>query len=234
MSEREPCAEVRELIPEIAAGVATGDERARALEHLTACAECRRELAETADLFDGLTLLAPEKQTPPGFEARTLERLALEPPGFRTPARRRRVRRTARGAAALITAAAVAAGAVWWQTADDRELAANYRHTLHIAHGKDFRAAPLVPTGSTEIATIFAYEGVPTWVYAIFRQPTRPGRYTVTMIVKDGRRYTLNPYESEGGTHGWGSRIQIPVHIRDIRVIEFSTAGTTTMTAHFS
>ncbi|MBO2451582.1 zf-HC2 domain-containing protein [Actinomadura barringtoniae] len=246
MNERWPCAQVRELIPEIAAGAATGDERARALEHLTACADCRRELAEIADLFDGLMLLTPEKQTPPGFESRTLERLALEKrrsSAFRSRTfsrrahqRPRRVSRTVRWAAALITAAAVAAaaaGAVWWRTAPDRELAANYRHTLHVAHGKDFRAAPLVPTGSSEIATIFAYEGVPSWVYAIFRQPPRSGHYTVTMIVKDGRRYALNPFDSEGDTHGWGSRIQAPVHIRDIRTIEFRTSGTIAMTANF-
>jgi hypothetical protein len=225
MSERPLCAEIRELIPDIAAGVVAGDERARALGHLGTCAGCRRELAEVSDVLDELMLLAPEREPPAGFESALLARLAAPRP--------HRLRAVARRTLVLAAVAAIAAGAVWWRTADDRHLAAGYRHALHIAHGTDFRTAGLVRRGGGEIATLFAYEGHPTFVYATFRTPPAPGHYDVRMTLKDGRAYWLNPLDAEDETHGWGSRIQVAVHIRDVRSIDFLKSGTSAMTARF-
>src|SRR2546423_1387210 len=78
MSEDAECAEIRDLIPEIAAGGAAGDERARALAHLGDCQECRHELAVTADLVDGMLTLGPAEEPPAGFETRAIARLAPE------------------------------------------------------------------------------------------------------------------------------------------------------------
>ena len=36
------CDEARELAPELALGIVDGEERAEALRHLSACADCRR------------------------------------------------------------------------------------------------------------------------------------------------------------------------------------------------
>jgi hypothetical protein len=226
MTERPLCAEIRELILDIAAGVVAGDERAQALGHLGTCADCRRELAETSDVLDGLMLLAPEREPPAGFENAVLARLA--------PPRPHRLRTAARRALVLAAVAAIAASAVWWRTADDRHLAAGYRHALHIAHGTDFRTAGLVQRGAGEIATVFAYEGHPTFVYATFRTPPAPGHYDVRMTLKDGRAFWLNPLDAEDETHGWGSRIQVPVHIRDIRSIDFLKSNAWVMTAPFN
>src|SRR5512132_697606 len=123
MAEGPGCAEARELFPELAAGVAAGDERARTLAHLSRCPECRRELAATAEVVDELLLLAPEHEPPAGFESSVLARLVP--------------------AASIVVAAALAAGATWWRTADDRE----YRHTLAVAHGSGLSAAPLLFAG---------------------------------------------------------------------------------------
>ena len=51
MAER--CEQVRELIPEVALGLAPGDERARVLAHVDACPECQAALAraEAESLF---------------------------------------------------------------------------------------------------------------------------------------------------------------------------------------
>ncbi|MGH3347408.1 MAG: zf-HC2 domain-containing protein, partial [Nocardioides sp.] len=48
MPESPRCAVVRELLPELAMGVAPGDARASALAHVAGCASCREALAETA------------------------------------------------------------------------------------------------------------------------------------------------------------------------------------------
>jgi predicted anti-sigma-YlaC factor YlaD len=72
VAERLECAEARELFPELAIGVAAGDERARALGHLSGCPACRGELAGAAEVVDELLLLAPEHEPPPGFESSVL------------------------------------------------------------------------------------------------------------------------------------------------------------------
>ncbi|HEX2294483.1 MAG TPA: zf-HC2 domain-containing protein, partial [Actinomycetota bacterium] len=62
MSAPLSCAEVRDLAPEVALGIAPGEERARVLAHVRGCGDCRRlldGLAETADL---LLVLAPRDE----------------------------------------------------------------------------------------------------------------------------------------------------------------------------
>jgi Putative zinc-finger len=52
------CEEVRDLAPELALGIADGAERAEALRHLSACAECRRALEQLSQVADELLVLA--------------------------------------------------------------------------------------------------------------------------------------------------------------------------------
>ena len=66
------CDRCRELIPEVALGVAVGEERAAVLDHAVGCAGCRRELAEISALADELLSLAPAVEPSTGFEVRAL------------------------------------------------------------------------------------------------------------------------------------------------------------------
>lgn len=238
MSEDAECAEIRDLIPEIAAGVAAGDERARALAHLGDCQECRRELADTADLVDEILTLAPAEEPPAGFESRVMARLAPEARQRRRSAGRwlvngtsRRTTRVVSWVAATAAVAAIAAGAVWWRTAQDRELAASYRHTLAVAHGHGLSAAPLMSAVGAEAGTVFAYQGEPSWLYVTFRTTLPTGHYDACLVTKDGRRYQLRPLDADASSIAWGSTIRVPV--RDISTIEFDRSGATVMTARF-
>ena len=60
------CEETRALAPELALGVADGEERGHALEHLAACAECRAEVERLSNVADELMLLAPRREAPHG------------------------------------------------------------------------------------------------------------------------------------------------------------------------
>ncbi|HEU5160003.1 MAG TPA: zf-HC2 domain-containing protein [Streptosporangiaceae bacterium] len=239
MSEDAECAEIRELIPEIAAGVAAGDERARALAHLGDCHDCRHELAVTADLVDEMLTLAPAEEPPAGFESRVMARLAPEAKVRRAPGRVRALRRrptrastrAAAWLAATAAAAGLAAGAVWWQTAQDRELAASYRHTLDVAHGRGLSAAPLMSGLGAEQGTVFAYQGEPSWLYVTFRAAPQPGLYDACLVTKDGRRFALRPFEAGHNAYAWGSTIKVDV--REIGTIEFARSGETVMSARF-
>jgi hypothetical protein len=120
---------------------------------------------------------------------------------------------------------------VWWQTADDRELASNYRHTLTVAHGHDLSAAPLLLAGGAETGTVFAYDGSPSWIYITFRSAPPHGTYDVRLLTKDGRRLGLRPFTARPGGTAWGSTIQVP--IRQIQQLEFVRSKIPIMTASF-
>lgn len=225
MAEGLECAEARELFPELAAGVAAGDERARALGHLSDCPACRREFAGTAEVVDELLWLAPEHDPPAGFESSVLARLTPAAPP------RRRPRPRLLWAASIAAAAVLAAGAVWWQTADDRELASDYRHTLTVAHGHGLSAAPLLLAGGGETGTVFAYDGSPSWIYVTFRSAPLQGRYDVRLLTRDGRRLALRPFTARPGGTAWGSTIQVP--IEQMQKLEFIRSNVPIMTANF-
>ncbi|TMK50573.1 MAG: hypothetical protein E6G59_09935, partial [Actinobacteria bacterium] len=79
----ESCKETKELLPELALGILGGEERGRALDHLTSCADCSSELAALSRAADGLLTLAPQHEPPAGFEDRVLARLRRERPQHR-------------------------------------------------------------------------------------------------------------------------------------------------------
>ncbi|MHB8506767.1 MAG: zf-HC2 domain-containing protein [Acidimicrobiales bacterium] len=105
------CGEVRDLLPEVALGIAEPGDRAAALAHADGCAPCRDELRRLSDTADGLAALAPPVAPSSGFAGRTVAGLGT---ARAAPARTRR--RPWHWAAAAGVAAAVTAGAVAWAT----------------------------------------------------------------------------------------------------------------------
>src|SRR5262245_35591113 len=100
MSGNAQCDEIRELLPELALGIADGEDRSRVLEHAATCAECRRELESLSTVADEFLELAPAHEPPAGFEVRVLGALHPRPP--------RRARRTFRRPFALVSVALAA------------------------------------------------------------------------------------------------------------------------------
>jgi hypothetical protein len=78
MTGRPPCEHVREVAPDVALGLLTGEDRAVALAHLERCESCRAEVASLAVVADEVLLAAPEIDPPVGFTSAVLERLAAE------------------------------------------------------------------------------------------------------------------------------------------------------------
>ena len=75
------CDEFAEVAAELALGVLTGRERARALAHLDGCESCREQVRELSMAGDELLALLPPAEPPAGFESRVLERIGLTVPG---------------------------------------------------------------------------------------------------------------------------------------------------------
>jgi hypothetical protein len=214
------CAQIRELAPELALGIADGEQRALALEHLADCAECRAHLESLAAVADELLLLAPPLEPPLGFEDRVASRVA--PP---RPAPRRRRRRFALAFAAAATVAAIAAGAVWVATSSDRELASHYREALARVDGSYFATATLEAPGGRDAGDVFAYEGTPSWAFVVASPPEAypdggvklaPGRYSIELAAASGEQVRLGMMRigADGTGSGGGA---VPTGLGDMR-----------------
>jgi hypothetical protein len=208
------CTRIREALPEVALGIADGEQRALALEHIAGCSDCRRELEELSSLADELIALTPEREPPAGFETRALDRLGVRQTR-RRPARRRRLRRLALAAAVPAAAAATALGLSFSYSSDLR-LASQYRAALMGAHGKYFQSAHLTTPAGQEAGIVFAYQGSPSWMFYTLGGRYSGRRYGERIVTRSGRRLTLPPFRLVNGT--WG--IATPVPVKDIALVE--------------
>jgi hypothetical protein len=72
---------MRELAPELALGVLTGEQRGEARKHLATCPDCREYVLELTSVGDGLLALVPGAEPPVGFEDRVLSRMGISAGG---------------------------------------------------------------------------------------------------------------------------------------------------------
>ncbi|HZA90221.1 MAG TPA: zf-HC2 domain-containing protein [Solirubrobacterales bacterium] len=217
MSARTSCEELRAMAPELALGIAGGDERARALEHLAACPACRRHLEELSGLADEFLLLAPTQEPPGGFETRVLEELQRPPEPRRRPRRRAVIPALAAAAAAAVTAVGM-----WLAFSDDRDLASQYRDIFAQADGRYFDVQPLSAPGGAEAGTVFGYQGRPSWVLITVEAPEdlSSGRYDVQVIGTEGRRMRLRPLWVRNHVGSGGESLPIDLEeVAEVRLI---------------
>jgi hypothetical protein len=206
------CAETWQALPELALGIADGEERAIAIEHLAGCPDCRHELEELSAIADGLLALVPEREPPPGFEARVLERLKAR--AARPRPRRRRLRQLSVAAAALAGAAAMAV-ALTLSYGSDRRLAAQYRAALQNAHGQYFQSAQLRTADGGQVGTVFAYQGDRSWLFYVLSGSYRNGRFREQIVTRSGTSIRLPPFRLVSGS--WG--IATPIPVRDVALV---------------
>jgi hypothetical protein len=182
------CEECRALAPELALGIASGEERATALRHLAGCADCRRELRQLTETADRILMAVPEAEPSAGFDERVVEGLST------TPSRRwsRRAVVLACAAAVLLTLAAGAA--IGWLVS----------RTDDAPNGTDVAAAGPVRVGSLGLdapdSRVVVEDGDPSWLLVTVDGGLPDGDYEVvceyeggwsrspgTLTVSDGR-----------------------------------------------
>jgi hypothetical protein len=226
------CERVRELAPDLAIGIADGQERDAALRHAATCPDCRRLVSELSTVVDDLLLLAPAHEPPSGFASRTVAALQAPP-----VARRRRWPTTpaiqhAPGspwvarlavAASFVLVLALGAGAVFLATSGDRRLANDYRAVLAQGHGSFFVAAAVRGTEGA-VGTVFGYQGRPSWLFATVNLPDEgSGRFDVHLVTRDGRQLSLGSAVLGGIKTTWGDGI--PVDLTEVAQLRFEGAG---------
>jgi Putative zinc-finger len=213
------CEEIRDLAPEVALGIADGEQRAEVLRHLASCAECRRELEALSEVADELLVLAPAQEPPAGFESRVVEALGLQ-----RPPRRRRPgwlapRRLAWRIGPALAAAALTAGALVAVYHDDHRIAERYRDTLAAADGRSFQAEPLADGAGTRAGVAFGYEGSPSWLFLTVDRAHRDSVATGELVTKDGRTIAL-PTLALDRNGSWGGTIPVPLYsVASIRLL---------------
>jgi hypothetical protein len=205
----ETCDEIRDLLAEVALGIADGAERARALDHVAGCADCRRELERQSAVADGLLTLSPEEEPPPGFEVGVLR--AIDPP---TAKRRRLLPRLAFVGA---VAASVVVTAVGMQVAsrDDRRLADQYREALAEANGTYFGSARLADPAGRPGGVLFVYRGSPSWILVTVAPQHRAASARAEIVTRDGRRIRLASFRLVDGA--WGGAL--PLDLGDVAAV---------------
>jgi hypothetical protein len=219
------CEQVRELAPELALGIAEGEERDAALRHLTGCSGCRQLVSGLSSVGDELLQLAPAHDPPAGFESRVLA-------GLTKPPRRRSIQLAA-AAAAVVLAATLSAGSMFLATAGDRRLAASYQAVLSQGQGAYFLAAPLQGTRG-RAGTVFGYQGQPSWVMVTLQPSIRAeGRFQVQVVTRDGRYLALGDAVLGGAKGTWGG--QLPVDLSAVHDLRFvGSDGRTAFAATFA
>jgi Putative zinc-finger len=227
------CEQVRELAPELALGIAEGEERDAALRHLDGCGGCRQLVAGLSSVGDELLQLAPAHDPPAGFESRVLAGLTEQPRRRSIQPLAHRWRWLATAAAAVVLAAALGAGSVFLATAGDRRLADGYQAVLSQGRGAYFLAAPLQGTQG-RVGTVFGYQGQPPWVMVTLQPPIQEeGRFRVQVVTRDGRYLSLGDAVLGGATATWGG--ELPVELSAVHELRFvASDGRTAFAATFA
>jgi hypothetical protein len=244
------CAEFADAAAELALGVLTGRERARALEHLDHCQACREHVRQLTVTGEELVGLLPAIEPPAGFETRVMERLGLgapapDPTPTPTPARRvspaRRFGRklagwtgggTGRGgvsyprrmlSAAAVAAAVIVAGLGGWG--------------LHAATSSPaaspLSSAALLTASHQTAGQVYFYDSGHRWLY--MSVDIGSGNDTVICQVEgaDGHLTTVGSFQLSGGYGYWGSPDPVTNGpLTGARLV--TTTGTVLATATFS
>lgn len=243
------CAEFTDVAAELALGVLTGRERARALAHLDRCDGCRETVRQLTVTGEELVGLLPAIEPPVGFETRVMERLGLGTP---TPGPARQlspVRRFSRKLTGWLGAGWTGSGGV---SRPRRILAAVATAVVVIVAGLGgwgLHAAtsspPSSPLSSAALLTashqtaghIYYYDGGSRWLYmSVDISPGNgaAGNSTVLCQVQgpDGHITTVGSFRLTGGYGYWGSPDPVTSGpLTGARLI--TTTGTVLATATF-
>jgi hypothetical protein len=208
-----------DVTAELALGVLTGRERARATEHLEECDACRTQVQDITATAEQLVQLLPHRRPPARFAARVIS-------GLTSTRRRQRTRRMLSIAAGTIIA--MAAGLAGWGLRTTPAPSAPPGGQAPVA----LASATLITAGHRAVGTVFLHGGGQQFLYMTVDTGAGDGHVICQLQGRDGRLITIGSFWLTGGYGWWGSpeRDQ-PAAVTGARLI--TTGGTILATATF-
>lgn len=180
------CAAARDVLAELALGVADGEERAAALAHLERCPACRAELRGLGDAADGLVHLVPAVEPPEGFEQRVVASLSGRP-------RRRPGQRALVAAAAAVVVVAGAAAGLAVTVGGHRPAPAAAVYTGRLVAGR--RA----------VGQVVLVDDAQPWVSVSVRPPGGVHDVRCELVERGGQVVTVGTFAVTGGSDHWAA-----------------------------
>ncbi|MDA8291498.1 MAG: hypothetical protein M0Z33_07465 [Actinomycetota bacterium] len=224
------CADVAPDLAELALGVLTGEDRARALAHVERCEECAAALARLGAVADGLLAAHPEADPPEGFSQRVVSRLEPgEPVAHRPVPGRLRERDVARPPVAVVAAAAAAVAAV--------ALVAGAGFVLgRTTGGPGGSVAPPVGAarplgievaglraGGRRVGQVYAHGGSSPWLLVNVDSLSGARSVTCEVTATDGRTVVLGSFWIASGRGSWA--VAVPLSAGPLRGARLAGAG---------
>jgi hypothetical protein len=214
------CASVQDELPELALGVLTGRERARALAHVESCARCAEELEQLSRAADAVVQVAPDVEPPMGFEVRLFERM-----GVADVRRRRRARPSRWTVGAFAAAAAIAALAVGLSLG----LSSSPAPTQSASPAHGVATANLVENGAV-VGRVATHGGAHPWMLMMLFDSSVHGPVNCVIVTSDGVSHHVGTFTASEGYGAWN--VPLSVKTQDIRSAEVvSPSGTVIATA---
>jgi hypothetical protein len=211
------CADVRDVLPELALGSLDGATRADVLAHIAHCPGCRAEARTLADVVDGLTALAPEVEPPAGFADGVLDAMRAEQQPRQPPVVTKRRWRTGQLVAAAVVAAAVGVGATLAATAarhePDTDVALNAR-TLQVV--------PMVDTTDHTLGDVYVSRGADPWLLVNVSYGLGADHYRLVGADASGWLVDIGPMRSLDGRWAWAGRVDRIGALSELRIVDGS------------
>jgi anti-sigma factor RsiW len=215
------CQDYAADLSELALGVLTGRERARALSHVESCPQCAEELEQLSHAADAVVQVAPEVEPPLGFEVRLFERM-----GVADVPRRKRWRAPRWVPAGLAAAAAAVALAVGLTVA----LSSPTPPAQNAAGlGRHVAVATLVENGKS-VGHVVTHGSAEPWMSMMLADSSARGTVDCVVVTKDGVTHWVGSFTAKNGYGAWLAPLHVnPTDLRAAQVV--SPSGTVIATA---
>jgi hypothetical protein len=207
------------MAAELALGVASGVERAHALEHLASCPDCRALVDDFAATADSILLLAPQVEPPIGFEARAV--------ALARGRRRLSWRWLGAVAAAALIGGLASGGIIYGAGGGDRELAAAHKILLREIGGKSLRVAEIRSLDGRAVGRVYAAQGnpsqgKPSWLFLVITDRDGTGNYRVELAPVAGDSIQAKGlFTLDAGKGNWSTTAAIDIEqLQSVRILD--------------
>ncbi len=221
------CERMRELAPELALDILSGEERAAVQAHLNECPECREYVGSLTQVGDRLLTLVPGVEPPVGFEDRVLARMGLTPPKARESHKQRWL-----VVAAAAAVAALVFGVGGWVVGS----VSTSQSTITASPGAQddhvIRFASFWTSDKQKIGQVFTYQGEPSWLYMTVTAKPDVGWVACQLIHRDGKVVQVGAFTLAAGKGSWSADLTVdPSQVTGARLV--SSDGSVLASASF-